>query len=378
MYLKTSPGQVAFGGRRVLTVLAAACAGALALGGMAGALSVAWVPPTLGAMGAPTALTFLVAIAGVAATAASRRRARLFAAATVCASAVLGLMLHTSTGFRQRESILLSVGALEIELLEVAPLTALSFLFLGGALAAAGRDAAELLIGVPAAVALLVATGHLFGSPELTSLGTATPMTIWSAVATMLIAAAMLATSPDTRWMRILTADSPAGFTARRLAFVAVVVPFALAWLRLLGQRRGLYGTEIGVSIYMVGVVAALLAVVFLTTSKRGGRSPAAPAGERAAGCGNEVSHAGRAVTGRHPRRRSEQHDPAREQRRRGAVRILARGTDRQRRGRSHSAGVSSPARVADGWLPECARDPPDGDRPQSGRSAQRRNPVRG
>jgi PAS domain S-box-containing protein len=256
------------GRRRAVAALAAACAGVLALGAIAGALAVSWAPRMLRPVGAPTALMMLVAIAGVAATAASRRRARLLAAAAVGASAVLALIVYMTTGYGHRQAILWNAGAFRIELLEIAPLTALSFLFVAGALATAGHDAAELLIAVPAAIALLVTTGHLFGSRELTSLGTTTAMSIWSAVAIMLLALAFLAASPDARWMRILTADSPAGFMARRLALVALVAPVALAWLRLLGQRRGLYGTELGISIYTVSVVAALLAVVFVTTSK--------------------------------------------------------------------------------------------------------------
>jgi len=50
---------------------------------------------------------------------------------------------------------------------------------------------------------------------------------------------------------------------ARWLLPAAVLVPFALGWLRLLGENAGLYGTELGVALFTLATIAILTGLVY-------------------------------------------------------------------------------------------------------------------
>jgi hypothetical protein len=53
------------------------------------------------------------------------------------------------------------------------------------------------------------------------------------------------------------------GKVARRLLPAAVVVPFALGWLELMGQHLGWYGTEVGVAILAASIVLVLVLFIW-------------------------------------------------------------------------------------------------------------------
>jgi signal transduction histidine kinase len=62
--------------------------------------------------------------------------------------------------------------------------------------------------------------------------------------------------------MAVVTSRNVGGVVARRLLPAAILVPLVLGWFRLRGQQVGLYGTELGVSLFTVAnmfVVAALV-----------------------------------------------------------------------------------------------------------------------
>lgn len=44
----------------------------------------------------------------------------------------------------------------------------------------------------------------------------------------------------------VFMGDTMSGAQARRLLPLTILIPFLLGWLRLIGQQRGLYGTEFG------------------------------------------------------------------------------------------------------------------------------------
>ena len=52
------------------------------------------------------------------------------------------------------------------------------------------------------------------------------------------------------------------GFLIRRLLPAAIIVPIVLGWLRLEGQRAGLYGTGIGVLLTTTANVLIISALI--------------------------------------------------------------------------------------------------------------------
>ncbi len=62
--------------------------------------------------------------------------------------------------------------------------------------------------------------------------------------------------------MGIVMSDTPGGAMARRLLPPVIAVPILLAWLRVMGERAGLYGHELGVALLVTASIVTLMIVV--------------------------------------------------------------------------------------------------------------------
>jgi PAS domain S-box-containing protein len=253
--------------RGAAVLSAAGSAAAIAAGGILESASGVAGLAGLAALGIPTGATILCAAVALAAALTGLRRVRLAAAGVVIASGVVALALDVRSGF-DRTALSTTVAGLPLDILTPAPLTAVSFVFLGAAILALRHRMVEPLVAVPAALSFVVAAGYLFRSPDLTAIGTAVPMTAWAAAALMLLCVATLAAAPGAWFTALLASDTAAGLMARRLMPFAAVVPVTIGWVRLMGQRRGWYGTELGVAIYALTITIVLAAVVLVTTTQ--------------------------------------------------------------------------------------------------------------
>jgi PAS domain S-box-containing protein len=131
--------------------------------------------------------------------------------------------------------------------------TAITFVLVGIALAtldletAKGRRPAQIaavIAIVPPAFGLI---GRLYGVPTLSSYAAGTVvMAIHTALAFLVLTAGILAARPGRGLVRYFTSDGPAGLLLRRLLPGAVAALLLAGWLRVEGQRAGLYGTEFG------------------------------------------------------------------------------------------------------------------------------------
>jgi PAS domain S-box-containing protein len=155
----------------------------------------------------------------------------------------------------------------------MAPMTALGFVLIG---------LAELVLDHPRAGApgqwLAVAAGCLGvfnlvgftyqvqGLGHLHSPASAyTEMAAHTAGAFVAISSAVLCARPDHGMMAVVTSPSAGGMVARRLLPATLGVPFVLGWLRLLGERAGLWGFRAGWGVFGVATVVVFLVIVWLS-----------------------------------------------------------------------------------------------------------------
>lgn len=150
----------------------------------------------------------------------------------------------------------------------MAPLTALGLLLGGSALlmldarAPRLRAVRQVVAMAVGALALLALLGYAYGAPSLYGPGPYTQMALHTAVALGALASGILAARPEQGLVAVVASDSTGGLMARRLLPPVVLAVALLGWLRLEGERRGLYDTESGASLFVVVSILLLASVV--------------------------------------------------------------------------------------------------------------------
>ena len=155
------------------------------------------------------------------------------------------------------------------------PPASFSFLLLGPALLLLGRQSKlagraalhQSLALVVILVALLPTLGYLYGANELYGVARWTGSAWPTAVALLALGLGVLCARPREGLMAAATADDPGGRTIRRLLPPMLLLPLALGWLRLEGERHGLYEAALGTAMTML-----IFIVVFSTLLYHAGR----------------------------------------------------------------------------------------------------------
>ena len=154
----------------------------------------------------------------------------------------------------------------------IAPNTGLNFLLIGATLllldweTRSGHRPAQLLALVPTAVALTSVLGYAYDVGELYGFARYIPMALPTAVAFLALGLGIACARPDRGFVSVMASTHAGGVLARRLLPAAVLIPTLLGWLRLVGQRAGLFGAELGLAIAVVANIV-LFAVLIAITS---------------------------------------------------------------------------------------------------------------
>ena len=137
----------------------------------------------------------------------------------------------------------------------MAPNTALNFSLVGGALLLLdfriGRNLwpAQFLVLVAGLASMLALTGYIFDTEALYGVASYIPMALHTALTFIVLLVGILCARPSQGWMEVVTSEGIGGIMVRRLLPAVLFVLLALCWLRLEGQRAGLYDTEFGTSL---------------------------------------------------------------------------------------------------------------------------------
>ncbi|HEX8834492.1 MAG TPA: hypothetical protein VF719_09840, partial [Abditibacteriaceae bacterium] len=98
-----------------------------------------------------------------------------------------------------------------------------------------------------ALTSLFAVIGYVYEIDALHSEGGFVPMALHTAFCFILIAVGILSARLHRGIMKIFASRGLGGIVARRLLPAAILVPVLLGWLRLEGQRAGLYDTVFGI-----------------------------------------------------------------------------------------------------------------------------------
>jgi signal transduction histidine kinase len=151
----------------------------------------------------------------------------------------------------------------------MSPAAALNFTIFGVTLLLLGAKrpvalrAADALLMLVMVIGMMVLIGYLYSVPALYHFRVFSAMAVHTAVLFVALSAALLAAPPIRGVAAFLAGDDLGAALARGLLPVAVMVPPLVGYLRLIGQRNGYYGTELGLALYATSVVVIFTAVIF-------------------------------------------------------------------------------------------------------------------
>ena len=131
-----------------------------------------------------------------------------------------------------------------------------------------GVYATEVLAIVCGAIGGVSLSGYIYGAPEFLSVGSSTQVSLPDSLALIATGIALLSSNQDHVLVRLTSDLGIAGQVMRRFIPAALIVVPAGAWLRLVGQRLGLYDETVGLAIVVAVEALVLIAIAAWTTAR--------------------------------------------------------------------------------------------------------------
>ena len=153
------------------------------------------------------------------------------------------------------------------EQLRMAPTTIMYFLFLGAVFTCLRSKklyfSSQLLALIGIFIGLLNLMGHLYAIPALLSIGDYPQTDLLSTMLFILLVFGGLFSSPGEHFMAVISSPLIGGIISRKLLPLAVSIPVLLGWLRLTGEKAGMYGPSAGVAITGLSSIIIFTAVIW-------------------------------------------------------------------------------------------------------------------
>ena len=116
-------------------------------------------------------------------------------------------------------------------------------------------------------VSIVAFLGYMYGISSLYDFASAKlPMALNTSIAFTVLCFGLLFVNTSSGFMSLLNGDSGSARFARRLLPIVIILPLALGFLRILGERAGLYSYSEGVAFFVVAVIASLLLLILSNT----------------------------------------------------------------------------------------------------------------
>jgi PAS domain S-box-containing protein len=131
-----------------------------------------------------------------------------------------------------------------------------------------GRRPAQCLAVIGALIGVIGSLGYAYDVPELYHLASYSAIALPAAIIFMIIGAGILFARADRGLMAILTSHRSGGIMARRMLPLAILLPFIIGWIRLEGERAGLYGTTFGLALFTTANIVTFAIAIWFSARK--------------------------------------------------------------------------------------------------------------
>lgn len=233
--------------------------------------------PKLVAMNPVTALSFILLGLSLWLSRAEDASGKTRLVAGMCAglAALIGLLKLTEVLFGWAAGVdqLLFASKLAGDVTgqpnRIAPNTALNLLLFGCALILlnikirGGFHISQFCIVGSILASLIPFIGYAYGTRMLYGVGQFIPMALHTAVTFMALGVGSLFARPGRGLTVTIVDKGVSGVMVRRLLPAVIALPVVIGWLRLEGQRLGLYENELGVALMAVAHMLIMVALVW-------------------------------------------------------------------------------------------------------------------
>jgi len=140
----------------------------------------------------------------------------------------------------------------------MSPATALNFIFIGLSLLSLdiksplGNWIPHILVQPAVIISIMALLGYFYKIQSLYAIATYTQMAIHTAFTFVFLIGAILLSTPFGMPTEVILSEKSDGFMARRLLPVAVMIPFFLGGICLLGSRKGYYDADFAISLLVL------------------------------------------------------------------------------------------------------------------------------
>lgn len=151
----------------------------------------------------------------------------------------------------------------------MAPSTAIIIILLGSSLVLSPETrkpgAGQITALLAMLLSLLTLIGYVYEIEVLRGPDVFTQAALPTALISFMICLGVTFMTPNRGPVSILATDTIGGMMARRLLPVAILVPAALGWLRLVGARNGVYSVDFGVALYSLANILIFVLIIWWT-----------------------------------------------------------------------------------------------------------------
>ncbi len=144
----------------------------------------------------------------------------------------------------------------------MAPASALNFVFIGTSLLLAGTTkyvpTSQRLAIIAGLVGLLPLISYAYGAKSLYGIGTLAVLAIHTSLAFVVLSLGIIFAHPDQGIVSTALARTTGGWLVRRMVPVAIFVPLVLGWLRIMGERMGVFESALGVALMVLALMSLL------------------------------------------------------------------------------------------------------------------------
>jgi PAS domain S-box-containing protein len=117
---------------------------------------------------------------------------------------------------------------------------------------------------IACAISLIAILGYLYGAEQLYTIRPYASVAFHTALLVAALGAGLVLVRPDRSIARELFSHHHGGLVARRVLPIVILLPMAVGWLRLEGQRAGWFGTEVGLALFACANIITFSVVIWL------------------------------------------------------------------------------------------------------------------